>query len=439
MLSREENELLTRIGPGTPGGKLMRRYWIPALMSNELPKPDCVPVRIKLLGEQLLAFRDTNGNVGLVDEFCPHRKVSMYFGRNEECGIRCVYHGWKFDIHGNCVDMPSEPPESSFKDKVSITSYPCRERGGVVWTYMGPSEQMPEMPELEWALVPDSHRHMSRRIQECNFFQALEGGLDSSHISFLHRGGGGQGFNGTQTYAHSNVNTYLTHDTAPKFEVEKTDYGMMVGAKRNADPGKLYWRITQFLMPFYTMIPPFETAPRGGHAWVPMDDEHVYTWNINWNPLRPLTEEELDILKQGRGIHMPLIPGTLRPVQNKDNDYLIDRELQASGKSYTGIMGIGAQDSAVQETQGAIADRGVERLGTSDAAIIAARRIMLNAIKGLHEGKTPPALNAQSHHVRSASVVLPEGFAFQIGAKELLTTKAGDFIHAEQQPKSDAV
>lgn len=439
MLSREDNELLTRTGPDAPMGQFLRRYWIPALISTELPRPDCTPVRIKLLGEELLAFRDTNGDVGLVDEFCPHRKVSLYFGRNEECGIRCVYHGWKFDVGGQCVDMPSEPPESSFKEKVKIKSYPCRERGGVVWTYMGPPELMPELPELEWAMVHDSHRHMSRRIQECNYFQAIEGGLDSSHISFLHRNAGGQGFMGTKAYDKSQAPSYLTQDTAPKFEIEKVDYGMMVGAKRNADPGNLYWRITQFIMPFYTMIPPFEHSPRGAHAWVPMDDEHVYTWNINWNPLRALTEEERDILKQGRGIHMELIPGTLRTVQNKDNDYLIDREAQASGKSFTGIKGIGAQDSAVQETQGEIADRSVERLGTSDAAIIAARRIMLNSLKNLQQGFAPPALDSKTHHVRSASIVLPEGVAFQIGAKEQLVCQPGDYINVETVEKSDAV
>jgi phthalate 4,5-dioxygenase oxygenase subunit len=437
MLSREENELLTKVSPETPAGQLLRRYWIPALISEELPRPDCPPVKIKLLGEELLAFRDTEGKVGLIDEYCPHRKVSLYFGRNEECGIRCVYHGWKFDVDGNCVDMPSEPPESSFKEKVGIKSYPCRERGGVIWTYMGPPELMPELPELEWALVPDSHRYTSRRIQECNYFQAIEGGLDSSHISFLHRGGGGQGFIGLKSYEKSNAPKYLTHDTAPKFEVEKTDYGMLVGAKRKAEEGSLYWRITQFLMPWYTMIPPFENVPRGAHAWVPMDDENVYTWNISWNPLRPLTTMEITTLKEGRGIHMPLIPGTLRPVQNKDNDYLISRELQVSGSSFTGIKGIGAQDSAVQETQGTIANRAAERLGTSDAAIIAARRVMINAAKALQEGKTPPALDPSTHHVRSASVILPEGIPFQIGAKDVLTTKSGDFINIEQKNESE--
>ncbi|GAB7389172.1 Rieske 2Fe-2S domain-containing protein [Bacillaceae bacterium] len=425
MLSREDNELLTRTGPGTPMGEMLRRYWIPALLSEELARPDCPPVRVKLLGEELLAFRDTNGRVGLVDEYCPHRRASLFFGRNEECGIRCVYHGWKFDADGNCVDMPSEPPESNFKHKVKIKSYPCRERGGVIWAYMGPPDQMPELPELEWTLVPDSHRFITRRIQECNYFQAIEGGLDSSHVSFLHRGGGGQGFIGLTNY-NSHTPRYLTEDTAPRFEVEKTDYGLLVGAKRNAGDGKLYWRITQFIMPWYTMIPTFDHAPRGGHAWVPMDDEHVWTWSINWNPDRPLTISEIATLKEGRGTHMELIPGTHRTKQNKDNDYLINREFQASGASYTGIKGIGAQDAAVQESQGPIADRTIERLGSSDAAIIAARRIMLNAVRNFQEGKNPPALDPASHHVRSASVVLPEGVPFQVGAKELLISPLGN-------------
>ncbi len=433
MLSKEQNDLLTQTGPNTPMGKLFRRYWIPAMISDELPKPDCPPVKIKLLGEELLAFRNTEGKVALIDEFCPHRRVSLYFGRNEECGIRCVYHGWKFDLDGNCVDMPSEPPSSNFKDKVNIKSYPCRERGGVIWTYMGPKEFMPELPELEWNLVPDDHRYMTRKIQYNNYFQAIEGGLDSSHISFLHRGGGGQGFIGIKnSESAKKVTNYLTSDTAPKFEVEKMDYGMLVGAKRHAEKGELYWRITQFLMPWYTMIPPYEDSPRGAHAWVPMDDENVYTWNINWNPTRPLTDHELEILKSGRGIHMELIPGTLRAKQNKENDYLMDRDLQASGKSFTGILGIQAQDSAVQEAQGVIADRTIERLGSSDAGIIAARRMLIEAAEDVENGGAPPALDPKSHHVRSASVILPEGIPFQIGAKEVLSFAEDDYVRCEK-------
>jgi len=168
MLTREENELLTRTGPGTPMGSLMRRYWVPALFSRELPEPDCPPVQAKLMGERLVAFRDTDGRLGLLGELCPHRTASLFYGRNEECGLRCVYPGWKFDVDGNCVDMPSEPPGRGFQHKIKTTAYPCIERGGVVWTYMGPAELKPEFPSLEWAELPEQHRFVSRHIQECN-------------------------------------------------------------------------------------------------------------------------------------------------------------------------------------------------------------------------------------------------------------------------------
>src|SRR6266536_6368011 len=187
MLKQEDNELVTRTGPGTPMGNLMRQYWIPAMLSSELPEPDCTPVRVLLLNEKLIGFRDSNGEVGLLANHCPHRGASLWFGRNEECGLRCVYHGWKWDVHGNCVDMPNEPPESNFKDKVKAVAYPCREAGGVVWAYMGPPEQQPEvLPQFEWTLVPPEQRVVSKLLQESNWVQGLEGGIDSSHVSFLH-------------------------------------------------------------------------------------------------------------------------------------------------------------------------------------------------------------------------------------------------------------
>src|SRR5579884_3264265 len=188
MLSRADNERLTRVGPGTPMGELMRRYWIPVEFSHQLPKPDGPPLRVRLLCEDLVLFRDTQGRIGLLDERCPHRTASLFFGRNEECGLRCVYHGWKFDIEGNCTDLPSEPWDKDFKRKIKITAYPCIERGGLVWAYMGPPEHKPPFPEIEWTLVPASHRYVTRHVQECNWLQALEGGFDVSHLSFLHQG-----------------------------------------------------------------------------------------------------------------------------------------------------------------------------------------------------------------------------------------------------------
>lgn len=423
MLSSKDNYLLTRTGSDTPMGKVLRNYWIPALMAEELPNPDCPPVRVKLLGEELIAFRDTNGKLGLVDEYCPHRKVSLFFGRNEECGLRCAYHGWKFDTKGNCVDLPSEPAESKFKDKIKIKSYPCEERGGVIWTYMGAPESIPALPEQEWMLVSDKQRYISRKIEECNFFQALEGGIDSSHVSILHSGSVG----GLGVSKNSNSPTLLTKDTAPRFEVADTEYGLLIGARREADEDNFYWRITQFLMPFYTMIPPFGGAPRGGHAWVPMDDENCVVWSWSWTPGRDLTEEEIEQMKSGAGIHPLLIPGTFRPVANKDNNYLIDREMQKRGESFAGIFGVGMEDHAVQVSAGPIVDRSQEKLGTSDTAIIKARQCLLKAVKALEDGEKLPALDPSTHRIRSASVLLPKGVPFQEGAKEALELREKDF------------
>src|SRR5262245_9251529 len=225
MLSHKDNELLTRVGAGTPMGELMRRYWIPAAFSHQIAEPDGPPVRVKLLGERLVAFRDTKGRVGLIDERCPHRTASLYFGRNEECGLRCVYHGWKFDIEGRCVDLPSEPPGSTLQRKVSIKAYPCLERGGVVWAYMGPADAKPEFPDLEWTRLPESHRYVTRHMQECNWLQGLEGGFDTSHLSFLHAG-----------TAESSVRIVPS-----RYEVVAADFGFIVGTGRDLPDGQISW------------------------------------------------------------------------------------------------------------------------------------------------------------------------------------------------------
>lgn len=413
MLKKEDNKLLTLTGPDTPMGQLLRRYWIPALLPEELPEPDCTPVRIRLLGEDLLAFRDTNNNISLIDEFCPHRGVSLYFGRNEECGLRCAYHGWKFDTHGDCVDMPSEPESSNFKDKIKLKAYPCKEKGGVIWAYMGPKDLMPELPELEWMNVPESHRYISKRIQENNYFQAVEGGIDSSHVSFLHR----QGVSNLGESSEE-VAKYFQQDTSPRFEVAAAPHGLLIGAGRKADENHTYWRITQFIMPWYTLVAPTGSETRGGHAWVPMDDETCWTWSMNYNWERPLTSNELNKYTSGLGIHAELIPGTFKTQLNKENDYLIDRELQKSGKSYTGIKGIGMEDVAVQESAKRIVDRAKEHLGTSDSGLIAARRCLLHAAKDLQKGIEPPNVHPSVHKVTSVAVILPNDVPFQEGASE---------------------
>ena len=250
MLSQAENEYLCRIGPGTPMGTLLRRFWLPALISTELPEPDGAPIRLKLMSEQLVAFRDTTGKVGIVQNNCPHRGASLFFGRNEESGLRCVYHGWKFDASGACVDMPNEPAESDFKQKVTATAYPTEEAGGVIWVYMGPAETRPPLPRPEWTLVPPEQRIVSRYIQENNWVQGLEGGIDSSHVSFLHSTVASH----KGDFTGSSTNLFAL-DKSPEFRVVETDFGLLIGARRRVSDSEDYWRVTPFSLPFYTVIP----------------------------------------------------------------------------------------------------------------------------------------------------------------------------------------
>ncbi len=372
MLSREDNEYLTQTGPGTPMGNFMRRFWIPFMLSKEIAEPDCPPVRITILGEDLLAFRDTEGRAALVDQFCPHRRVSLFFGRNEECGIRCVYHGWKFDADGNCVDMPSEPADSSFKDKIKLKSYPVREKAGIVWAYMGPTDRMGDLPELEWMEVPEAYRYTSRWYQECNYAQAVEGEIDSAHVSFLHS----KLENDAENKA-ALTGAFFAGDTAPKWKVAERDFGMTLGARRRVEGGRYYWRMNQWLYPFYTMIAPVPGESRTVRMWVPVDDGHCNIICTTYRIDRPASEAELHNWRTGAVAHAALGSNSLIPIANRTNDYNIDRDLQNT-ESFTGIVGIRAQDAAMTESPGPIVDRSLEHLGSSDTAIIQMRRLLMN-------------------------------------------------------------
>jgi phthalate 4,5-dioxygenase len=419
MTTQALNDFLTQTGPGTPMGGLMRRYWIPALLSAEIPEPDCSPVRVKLFSERLVAFRDTQGRIGLMDEFCAHRGVSLWFGRNEENGLRCPYHGWKYDVTGQCVDVPSEPMESGFCSKIRLNSYPCVELGDVIWTYMGPPELKPSLPGFEWAHVPHSHRFISKRTQECNYLQAMEGGIDSAHVSFLHR------FDLKSDSLHVSKGAELTIKTDVRFEVIETDGGMVIGVQRPAHEGHLYWRITQWIMPFHTMIPPYGDNALNGHAWVPIDDENCMAWCFTHHPTRPLTDHELHVMRNGGGIHVNLIAGSFRPVVNKDNDYMIDRAGQKTNKTYCGVHTIAMQDAAIQESMGPIQDRSKENLTSTDNGVIMARVRLRKAALAAQEGKDVDGLDPATHAVRSASIVLPEGASFHEAAAEALKVKEG--------------
>jgi phthalate 4,5-dioxygenase len=423
MISHEQNEYLCRIGPGTPMGELQRRYWIPALTSEELPRPNCPPVQVQLLGERLIAFRDTQGRLGLIDEFCAHRGVSLWFGRNEENGLRCSYHGWKYDVTGQCIDVPQEPADSDFCQKIKLKAYPCIEKGGVIWAYMGPPAEKPLEPAFEWIDVKPSQRFISKRWQECNYLQAMEGGIDSSHVSFLHR----DDLNSDPLHKNTAGAKYTRNNTDTVFDILESPGGLLIGARRNADPGYYYWRITQWLMPWYTLIPPYKGNAVNGHAWVPVDDYNCMAWNMTFHPVRDLTEKELMLMREGAGVHAKLLSGSFRPVANRSNGYLMDRIAQETHKHYSGVAGIAIQDASIQESMGPIADRTKENLVATDNAIIMARLQLRKAAQMLAQGKRPPGLDQQSQNVRSASFVAPVDSEFKEVVQDAVKVRTGEF------------
>ncbi len=410
MLTTKDNDYLCRVGPGTPMGNLLRRFWMPAIMPGELPEPDCAPLRLRLLGEDLVAWRNTDGSVGVMQNACPHRGASMFFGRNEENGLRCVYHGWKFDVTGACTDMPNEPAESNFKHKIKAAAYATEEAGGVVWVYMGPPETKPVLPRPEWTLVPPENRVVSHYWQENSWVQGAEGGIDSSHVSFLH----------SSVESHKAVGDpsrlersgLMAIDKAPEFRVAVTDFGLMIGARRKVDDTKDYWRVTPFSLPFYTVIPglPERDTPFSGHGWVPMDDENTWLFSYSWHPTRPMSDFGE---KPGHGAHwVPMQPGTRKPRQSRDNDYELDREAQRT-VSYSGIEHVSIQDRGIQETMGAIYDRTAEHLGSADTAIIMMRRLLMRLARELEQGKPPyAAQHGELLTVRSAGFIAPVGASF---------------------------
>jgi phenylpropionate dioxygenase-like ring-hydroxylating dioxygenase large terminal subunit len=399
-----ENETLTRTGPGTPMGDLFRRYWLPALLAEELPAPDCPPVRVKLLGERLIAFRDTAGKLGLIDEFCAHRGVSLWFGRNEEGGLRCSYHGWKYDITGQCIEIPSEPDNPRLCQRMKLKGYPLIERGGLLWTYMGAAERQPPLPAYEWIDVPPGQRYVSKRLQECNYLQAMEGGLDSIHSTFLHRG---SVEDDPLLKRDAESAAMIKGDPSPAFLPLASPAGLHICTRRKVGEDRYFWRVTQFLMPCFNLFPPYGDNPSGGHAWVPMDDANCWVFNIDYHPQRALSAAELEGAKTGRGVHVPLVDGSFLPVANRRNDYLIDRAAQKARRTFSGVLGVGVQDAAIQESMGFIANRPAEHLVTTDKGIVMTRRRLLDAAAGLAKGEEPPGLEPAAQRLRAMSRVTP--------------------------------
>jgi phenylpropionate dioxygenase-like ring-hydroxylating dioxygenase large terminal subunit len=445
MLSASDNELMCRVGPGTPMGNLLREYWIPALAPDDL-EPDGPPMRMRLLGEDLIAFKATSGQIGLMRHACPHRGASLFFGRNEEDGLRCVYHGWKFDVTGACVDMPSEPAESNFKNKVRAHAYSVVERNGIVWAYMGSRPTLPPLPELPPNL--DAACNVTRRLQESNFMQALEGDIDTVHAGFLHFGH----LESDRDFLKGSADYYTIKQREARFEAYPHTIGATYAAVRPAEADSDYWRTGHYLLPFYTMnAPGVLPLKNSAAAWVPLDDENTMVWNFGPQRLQGLDPESQGIggLKVGvrqtdeprgrfdpypqrqagqRALFMRMFQedtsdwlGKFRPIANKSNDYLIDREFQADMETdasrplkgtYSGIPGPG-QDPMAQETMGAIYDRTQEHLGTSDYMIIQTRQALIKAAKALRDnGTSPPGVdNPGLYRMRSGGALLPKHVA----------------------------
>ena len=442
MLSAADNELLTQTGKGTPAGEFFRRFWMPALLSEELPSPDGPPVRVRLMGENLVAFRNTSGVVGLVGQYCMHRQMDLYFGRNEENGLRCLYHGWKYDIEGNCVDMPTERPEVTYKNRIHLTAYPCKEYAGIVWAYLGPKDLAVEFPEFEFNSLPSQNCFIRKSLLECNYLQAMEGNLDSSHVGFLHSFH--KGSPGHQPVAAAAapkakaakdatgtnvVETRLAELDAlkkmPSFQIKETEFGFIIGAKRAAQDGTAYWRIAQWLLPVHTMVGSNEGETLLWDAWVPLDDEHTWVYRIMYNPWRPISDhEKWQYNNVGfMMLNVENIIGTYLPVRNRRNDYLMDRALQKS-YSYSGIKGTNAQDAAAIENQGPtpIADRTKEHLGSGDAGIRQMRARMLKEIGQFQKGVEPvAALKGALYRVRPITLTMPDdGVPFYEAAKHII-------------------
>jgi nitrite reductase/ring-hydroxylating ferredoxin subunit len=429
------NAYLTNVRAGSPMGSLLRSYWLPLVYSHELPERDGPPLRVRLLGESLVAFRDSEGRVGLLEHHCPHRLASLFYGRNEEGGLRCAYHGWKFDVDGKCVDMPNEPAGCPLQRKVRAVAYPCREATGVVWTYMGDKRggDLPPLPGMGWALAPIERKSTLKYLRRCNWVQAMEGDFDSSHLGFLHSklekqvaGAGLEEVDGGDA-----LRPILLADRAPLLDVHDTPIGVMYGAGRDAGGGERYWRVTQFQLPFYTSVPAYGGLNRL-KIWVPMDNEHVMIWEVNWSPDRDLGPDERTG-HAGRVSPSGFLPvtddwyGRGNFAARAENDYLLNRARQKT-HNFTGMEDeTPVQDAAMQEGMGAIVDRTREHLCASDAAIIRLRRRLMLAAEALETtSEVPPGVvDPGLYNSHGDQMLIGSGGCWKSGFAELMALHYG--------------
>lgn len=418
-MSPEDNEIYAQVAPGTRMGCLLRRYWMPALLSDEAA-PGGAPVRVRLLGENLIAYRNHAGEIGLLDENCAHRGASLYYARNEPDGLRCWYHGWQYDASGQCLDVPNDPMGADLQTRMRQTAYPCRERNGVVWAYMGPASMMPELPHFEHLQVAPSQHYVSKRMQLCHWTQSMEGDLDPSHIAHLH----GSAFSDRAATGSAQSDAWVREGLSPVVELEPHPAGLSFAARRDAGPDKYFWRVAHWFTPLFTTVPAHPGAgPLFAHAWVPRDEQSTCVYTFTWHPLRTLTGEEKNGFLGGERTHAELLPGTHTPARNQSNGY-VDPAAAHAAQPWMRITRIQDQDIAVTESIGARFDRTRENLGASDAVIARVRRTLVEAARGLEEGEAPPGLHAPDYRRRQVSLPLPRsGESWSVALAEAIDAR----------------
>lgn len=420
MLSAQDNEILTRVGPGTPMGDVFRRYWIPACLSSEIAEPDGPPVRVRLLCEDLVAFRDTDGKVGLIEERCAHRGASLFYGRNEECGLRCTYHGWKFDVTGQCTDQRSEL--HPFAQKIKLKSYPVRESGGIVWTYLGPAETMTPFRDFGTESLPADATAANKEQIFCNWVQSMDGDMDTAHISNLHQFDAIDDVPDDGTDKPGYPSNFMSmkfwrHDPRSSIEVDDAWHGFRYAGLRTTPNGYRHVRVTAWIFPSSTIIAAIPFSTRLIFV-VPSDDTTTLRYNFTTQPLaNPRGLGGAPFFTYEKYPFEMLPPnGVIDRTYTRENDYQIDRFAQR-GLSYSGIADFRSQDAMATETAGPVFDRTTEHLGSTDVALIRCHRQLLRAAKALAaaDGDAAaaglPALGGSGDFavIRGAEKILAEG------------------------------
>jgi phthalate 4,5-dioxygenase len=400
VATRKVNESLTRVGPGTPMGQLLREYWLPVMRGARIAERGGAPVAVELLGEKYVLFRGEDGIVGCFAEACPHRGASLALARNEDCSLRCVYHGWKFHVSGRILETPSETDdEGRFASRVRLRHHPVVEAGGIIWVWLGGVNRKPSpFPEFPFTKVPAENIFATIALVDCNWLQGVEADIDSAHVSILH-----------ETEARNGPLRDLLDDTAPRDEIDEQPYGLRYAAIRSLTSGDTLVRVKPFAMPWYTVVPELPNGDRLWHAWVPVNDRQTIMWYLWWNDDNPV---DPSYFSEQFGLDLDrLNPDNIREGYTRDNAWGQDRNAMKEGRSFSGIRGLVRQDVAVQESMGPIVDRTMENPGKSDRGIARARRFLLDALKAHAAGQTPPGLghDAGYGNVRSAVLTVPAG------------------------------